>query len=609
MMPHALDLQRLPIVVAVTGHRDLRPDDEPILANAVDAIFAELQQKYPSTPLLLLTPLAEGADQLAAEVAARRSIPYRVPIPMPLEKYREDFAAPERLARFDELLCAADGPPYEMPFFESNDAANIGDERRRSHQYAVLAAHLGRAAHVLIALWDGVPSQTVGGTAQAVRFRVLGVPSRYRQQSCIEAPETGPVYHVYTTRSANVTPAHPTGYRSLRVRRARGGEGPRLPASLAEQFAEIDELPAQTPDPFQTLYARIEAFNQDCARVPRPDPGDGESAAGSLMPVAERVATYYQRKYVRALQLIFFATATAVLTFLLYADVVPRAHPIVLVYLAASGVALLTYLTARRERWQDRAQDYRALEIGLHVQQAWDAAGLGQSVADFYIRRQHSELDWIRDAIRTAHAVDRHQTLDEPHAVRTVRDFVLRQYAYFAGTGADRRIAEYARSSRFPGGAKREHRKAHLHHRLNQIALRVSFTFSIVLISYGLVAWLAPERVESLPDEVRWHGYLMFCIGISVAAAALFHEYSVRRAHAQQGRRYEVMAQIYRRALDALDEAEQRSAWREATDGPLRSPLETARACILELGHEALSENTDWLLLHRELPIQLISVH
>jgi hypothetical protein len=201
--PHELDLQRLPIVIAVTGHRDPHPHDNGILTKAIDSIFSELQERYPATPLLLLTSLAEGADQLAAEAARRRSIPYRVPIPMPLEVYRRDFTSVEDLVRFDELLQEADGPPYAMPFFESNDAANISDPQRRSHQYALLAAHLGRAAHAYIALWDGVPShKTVGGTAQAVRFRVLGVPIRYRRKSCIDPSETGPIYHVYTRRSS-----------------------------------------------------------------------------------------------------------------------------------------------------------------------------------------------------------------------------------------------------------------------------------------------------------------------------------------------------------------------------------------------------------------------
>jgi hypothetical protein len=603
-----LDLGRLPIVFGVTGHRDVRAEDEPVLRAAIEAIFARFEAAYPSTPLLLLTPLAEGADQLAAEVAVRRGIPFRVPIPMPLPQYRDDFTGADRLAKFDALLSRADGPPYEMPYYGDTTAANAGDEARRAHQYALLASHLSRAAHVLIALWDGVPSGTTGGTAQAVRFRVLGVPECYRRRSYIDAPETGPVYHIWTPRAGGAEPLEAAGRLRLCVRRTRGSAGPRFPNSLAEQFEDIAAVPDGAPDPFTGLYGRIETFNRDCALVPRSAPAVPESAAGSLRAVAENVATFYQRKYVAALRTIFFATAAAVLTFFLYADIVPQAHPIVVFYLIAFALAVATYFNARNARWQDRSQDYRALEIGLHVQQAWDAAGLQSSVADFYLRRQQSELDWIRDAIRTAHTVDRQRPFDEAHATAAVRDFVLRQYAYFAGTAADERVAAIDGSAPVAGRAQRERRKADLLRRLNRLALRLSFSFSLVLITYGLLAWLAPERAAFAADESRWHGYLMFAIGITAAAAALFGEYSSRRAHAQQMRRYDVMAAIYRRALDALDEAAQQSAWRDPGDGPRPSLLETARACILELGHEALSENSDWLLMHREQPLQLISV-
>jgi hypothetical protein len=525
-MPPDVRSRRLPFVVGITGHRDVRPQDEAILAQAIDAIFARLQRTYPSTPLLLLTPLAEGADWIAAGVAQRRGVPYRVPLPMPLAAYREDFAAPECLARFDELLRGADGPPYEMPFFETNDAANISDPGRRAHQYALLAAHLVRAAHVLIALWDGVPSTLAGGTAQAVRFRVLGVPKRYlHAESIVDAPETGPVHHIYT------------------------------PALRA-------------------------AANED-------------SAARSLGRAAECAATYYQKKFVTALQSLFAATALAIFVFELYAHLFVHAHPLVVVYLAASAFAIWTYARARRGRWQDRAQDYRALEIGLNVQGAWDAAGLGLSVADYYLRHQRTELDWIRDAIRTAHNLDRHLACDEAQAVATVRAFVLRQHAYFAGTQT------------VPGAAQREQRKTQVYARLSSAALRASFFISALLVAYGLCAWLAPGLPGALADEETLHGGLIFLIALFAIAAAMFADYPARRAHPQQARRYAAMSAMYRRALNALDTAE-RGAASCGDDGPLPSALETSRACILALGHEALGENGDWLLLHRELPIELL---
>jgi hypothetical protein len=77
----------IPIVVGVTGHRDLRPEDRPGLEEAVRSVFTILEREYPSSPLLLLSALAEGADRLAARVALDRGIPLFVPLPFDRSQY------------------------------------------------------------------------------------------------------------------------------------------------------------------------------------------------------------------------------------------------------------------------------------------------------------------------------------------------------------------------------------------------------------------------------------------------------------------------------------------------------------------------------------------
>jgi hypothetical protein len=89
--------------------------------------------------------------------------------------------------------------------------------------------------------------------------------------------------------------------------------------------------------------------------------------------------------------------------------------------------------------------------------------------------KERSELDWIRDAIRTTHNIDRPRRFDEATAVDTVRAFILHQYAYFAGSEHDMRVARYLGGARRPGGAEREARKAEMHEGLSRTALRASF--------------------------------------------------------------------------------------------------------------------------------------
>src|SRR5689334_3508341 len=84
---------RLPLVIGVTGHRDLRNQDIPALEHEVAAIITTLRTDYlhGETPLIVLSSLAEGADRLAARVALAHGAQLIAPMPMPVEEYRRDF--------------------------------------------------------------------------------------------------------------------------------------------------------------------------------------------------------------------------------------------------------------------------------------------------------------------------------------------------------------------------------------------------------------------------------------------------------------------------------------------------------------------------------------
>src|SRR5438128_12320154 len=94
----------IPLLVGVTGHRNLRGQDIPSLEQRVREVFQEYQTRYPHTPLILLSPLAEGADRLVGRVALEMGIRVRVPVPMPLAPYVNAFTVPASRAAFERLL-------------------------------------------------------------------------------------------------------------------------------------------------------------------------------------------------------------------------------------------------------------------------------------------------------------------------------------------------------------------------------------------------------------------------------------------------------------------------------------------------------------------------
>ena len=168
--------------------------------------------------------------------------------------------------------------------------------------------------------------------------------------------------------------------------------------------------------------------------------------------------------------------------------------------------------------------------------------------------------------------------------IAAVRTFLNDQHAYFAG-----------RSGR-GGAAAREDARHRRFETWRRWSFRASFLASALLVLFAIAASLRPAYFGGVTHEELWHNVLIFAIGTTAVAAALFGDYPERRGFDEHARRYELMAGLYDRALAALD------------DVPESEHLARARRLIAEVGHEALEENGDWVLLHRALPIELLQI-
>ena len=132
------DAASLPVVIGVSGHRDLRDEDRPHLEQRMREILLDLGARYPATPLQLLSLLAEGADQLAARVALDLGVSLVVVLPMPQAEYEQDFTTSQSRADFQDLLHRA-GRSFELPAAGESD---FGDDAAPGQ-----AICLGRRLH------------------------------------------------------------------------------------------------------------------------------------------------------------------------------------------------------------------------------------------------------------------------------------------------------------------------------------------------------------------------------------------------------------------------------------------------------------------------------
>ncbi|MBS0569000.1 MAG: hypothetical protein JSS28_00175, partial [Proteobacteria bacterium] len=92
-----------PLVVGITSHRNIPAHEVESVRLCVRELFALFQREFPHSPLTVLSALAEGGDQIAAQEALTAGAHLVAPLPMPREIYAHDFTAPATRAAFDAL--------------------------------------------------------------------------------------------------------------------------------------------------------------------------------------------------------------------------------------------------------------------------------------------------------------------------------------------------------------------------------------------------------------------------------------------------------------------------------------------------------------------------
>ena len=208
----------IPLVIGVSGHRDISKNDIDACRANTCSVLSYFLKAFPSTPIITLSALAEGADRLVAEeaIALRNAGESRLRVisPLPFEQivYEQDFEDEESIGQFKQLLDQVDEyftiDPYQWPGFDAEKVnRGVGASAPERHaQYANVSAFIVRHSNVLLALWDGklLPDKP-GGTGHVVQLMLNGdmhwgegVPERpeFRRRSLVTGGEHGAVIHI-----------------------------------------------------------------------------------------------------------------------------------------------------------------------------------------------------------------------------------------------------------------------------------------------------------------------------------------------------------------------------------------------------------------------------
>jgi len=575
--PEQVDLvahnSAIPIIIGVTGHRDLRPADMPRLRDQVRAILSGLRDNHRTTPLLLLSPLAEGADRLVANIALEQGARLVVPLPLAREEYEKDFATQESKNDFSDLLKQA-WKCFELPLPKGITSANIQDPGpERNRQYTLVGAYIARHSHILIALWDGEQTGMEGGTGQIVDFKLNGIPAPFAPaRKLLDIVDNGPVYQIATPRTRNPSPKG-TPF-NLEV---RFPDGWKSSESLEKSYGRIlEQMNTFNDDALRLTKALASNLktNRDFVISEQESLELSETARFILdqYAVADTLALYFQKRRRYTLITLFLVAVLAVLSFEVYAHLL--AHPFVLaIYPLSLASAISLYFLAKRKDFQNKHLDYRALAEGLRVQLFWKLAGLSDEVADHYLRQHRTELEWIRNAVRGWNVLAEPDCVsgnptDEARGSAAMVEFVLKHWV------EDQRAF-------FDRATRRDHGKLARRENLAQSLFGFGLVLAVLVVALHL---LLPDFGESS----HWRHLLIVVMGITPAIAAAIGGYAEKMAFSAQAKRYDWMKALFDRAANQL---------RLLVD---RKDYSGAQQLIFDLGKEALEENGDWVMIHRE---------
>ena len=165
-------INKLPVIVGVTGHRNVVKGDYHDVFNEIRKVLEEIAglcktKNAPSqaSPIVLLTGLAQGADMLAAKVAREIQIPYVAVLPCELEQFKKSFDDEDALHQLDDYVANA----LDVIVVDDleNDFKNQPNQSKENYQYRQVGIYLVQHSSIIMALWDGKPTKSRFGCGTA----------------------------------------------------------------------------------------------------------------------------------------------------------------------------------------------------------------------------------------------------------------------------------------------------------------------------------------------------------------------------------------------------------------------------------------------------------
>ena len=407
-----------PLIMAVTGHRDIHPDAKDRIKAQVRETLLRIYKFWQKAnrglrvPLLLLNGMAAGADQLVGEVVLELKnekgldcLKLVSVLPMPWEEYQKDFQTSLEVSQTETLREKADA---EIVIQQTGE--------NRDEQYASLGKMFAHSAYLMLALWDGKEGKP-GGTVDVVRYELQGADphiqiteyeSPIRKSPWETVQPCGGVFQIVTPRvgSSEVNTAGEARICTLQM----DGSIASAPAKIGNflHYPLIKKglrLLARCNRDMIRGFHGMEEVERSSEKYLldgfQPSEGGNLASLVDYYKIFDALSLHFQKSFVYLvityLLVTFLLGATFYLKTYLFLEATWFVTCMQIVHtLCIIALWGLFFWNCKNAQFYERYHGYRAIAEALRVQIFWYMANISDPVMNNYRSHRISEIDWIR---------------------------------------------------------------------------------------------------------------------------------------------------------------------------------------------------------------------
>lgn len=547
-------MNKIPITVGVIGHVDAIITDEH--KNKIKSIFNDIAGRYPTSPVVLFSQLALGADTAVAkcflELKEEYQRDYRlvVPIPYNIETYKKtQFETSEQIANFNNLLAKA-----ERVFELTDDIAEKNDYYRQSGEF------VADSSMILIALWDKIENGKTGGSAEIVRYKIDGSYNDKIAKHIFDAK--GALISLPCNRKKTINPRdiilEDDFLQKLLDKSSSVKKALEKVEFLNIQAAKTNELELKKSE--SLLYSNTEMLNQNAALL------------RDYFVIANTQAIRSYKRYGFRLLSLFIMGFVFFGFFEAYKALGLSPWNFYATALALSLSVIFLYIS-KEQKYHESYIDNRILAETLRVQFFWNLRKIPLAVADLALHIHTVEYDWARHIIEALHGYTFPDIKQNKQDIFTVKkEWIDDQKKFF-----HERINMFERIKKY-----------------FEAGFHVFLSSSVLL----LIGIFFMKQFDVLEHSLE---FLVFIDTLLLALAVFIKAYHEKKGYEEIISEYMMMFFIYNVCSEKIDTINNS----DLSQGEKERELDEL---LILTGKEAIAENGNWYMVYKEKSLELKGV-